>query len=450
MKAMEKQDPAKRRHNAAARELQEPNTFSRKALLHKFRDPASKYGPIDCWWWEAAHLSKEKITLQLEELKAKGLAGTWFYPRFVRGEPLQSDPPYWTERWWEFTSFSMQEHRRLGLIAWVSDWTGNELFQDKLRSEHKDHPELMGQRLAIHEQEATWRRNWREPCRIEIEIPAEERILYAAAYRKAGDGLDFSSHWPLNDAIVGNRLTWSAPEQGCLVTVVTAQPHDLNYLDKAVADRWLELLLGEYEARLADHVGSTLQAYGPDEMYVLRGNILYSPALIERFKAEKGYDPLPYLIGIFRDIGARTDKIRCDYYGVIVSLLDENFYKPIADWLHQRGMLYTTIATWGRQDPVAQTHHYGDFFRMMRHFDVTGNEDPKHVDVADRCFIDAKLSSSIAHLYGRNRAAVCAYWGSGWGVTQEENLAWTFANYAWGINLYNRHGGLYSTLGGWY
>jgi len=231
---------------------------------------------------------------------------------------------------------------------------------------------------------------------------------------------------------------------------VTAQPHDLDYLNRAVADRWLDLLLGEHEARLGDHVGTTLQAYGPDEMYVLRGNILYSPALVERFRAEKGYDPLPHLAGIFRDIGPKTDKIRCDYYDVMVSLLDENFYEPIADWLHQRGMLYTTIATWGRCDPVGQTYHYGDFFRMMRHFDVTGNEDPARADVTHRRFIDAKLSSSVAHLYGRSRAAVCAYWGSGWGVSQEENLAWTFANYAWGMNLYNRHGGLYSTLGGWY
>ena len=291
MKGTEKQ--AKRRTETTAREHKETRTRSSEALLHEFRGPSSEYGPIDCWWWEAAHLSEEKITLQLEDLKAKGVAGTWFYPRFVRGEPLQSDPPYWTERWWDFMAFSMKEHKRLGLVAWISDWTANEYFQDKVRAERGENPELWGWRLAIYGRESTRR----EP--VQIEIPAEERILDAAAYRKAGDGLDLASRRPLNDAVVGNTLTWTAPEQEWLVTVVTAQPHDLNYLDRAVADRWLELLLGEYEARLPDHVGSTLQAYGPDEMFVLRGNVLYSAALIERFEAEKGYDPLPYLIGIF-------------------------------------------------------------------------------------------------------------------------------------------------------
>ena len=42
------------------------------------------------------------------------------------------------------------------------------------------------------------------------------------------------------------------------------------------------------------------------------------------------------------------------------------------------------------------------------------------------------------------------YWGSGWGHTLEENLRWTNENYAYGLNLYNRHGVLLSTMGGWY
>ena len=35
-------------------------------------------------------------------------------------------------------------------------------------------------------------------------------------------------------------------------------------------------------------------------------------------------------------------------------------------------------------------------------------------------------------------------------MTQEQNVAWTNENYAYGLNLYNQHGGLYNTLGGWY
>ena len=47
----------------------------------------------------------------------------------------------------------------------------------------------------------------------------------------------------------------------------------------------------------------------------------------------------------------------------------------------------------------------------------------------------------------RERSAVCAYWRSGWGMSQDRNLAWTHENLAYGINLY---GGLYGSMGGWY
>jgi len=302
----------------------------------------------------------------------------------------------------------------------------------------------MGRRLACYQQRAD------NAGSFTMEIPAEEQILHAATYRMTDVGVADTSQRVLSDTVVNNRLTWTAPAQGWILVVVTAQPHDLDYLDPSVADRWLHLHLGAFADRLPEFVGNTLAAYGPDEMYVLRGNILYSSTLIARFRREKGYDPLSFLTGLFLDIGAHTDKIRCEYYEVMISLLDENFYRRITDWLHERGMRYTTIATWGRESPVLQTYHYGDFFRMMRHFDMTGNEDPGPADVAERHLIDAKFSSSIAHLGGRERSAVCAYWGSGWGATQQQNVAWTLANYAFGLNFYNGHGGLYSTLGGWY
>ena len=160
--------------------------------------------------------------------------------------------------------------------------------------------------------------------------------------------------------------------------------------------------------------------------------------------------PAPWLVGLFHDIGDFTDRIRCDYYEVMSAALEENFYKPLCVWHEERGMRYGTIATWGRQDMLGQTWHYGDFFRLMRWFHVTGNEDPEASLPGQRCFIDAKLSSSILHIYERERASMCVYWGSGWGMTQEQNVAWTNENYAYGLNLYNQHGGLYNTLGGWY
>ncbi|GAI96748.1 unnamed protein product, partial [marine sediment metagenome] len=44
---------------------------------------------------------------------------------------------------------------------------------------------------------------------------------------------------------------------------------------------------------------------------------------------------------------------------------------------------------------------------------------------------------------------VDCHWQAGWGITQEQNLAWANENYAYGMNCYNRHGVVYTLMGGW-
>ena len=419
-------------------------TPSYSTLRQLFRQPPLDYSDFVTWFWETGDLDKERITWQLEELKKKGVGGTWYYPRYLDGERYGTQPTYFSEEWWEFFRHSVAEHKRLGLEAWFSGWEGREYWQDLLRAERATRPELEGRRLVIHEERS------HGSGAMQLDIPAGETVLTAAAYRLDGERLDPTSYQDLSGSLQGQRLRWTAPEAGWLLAAVAAQPHDLDYLNPHVASRYLEIYWQEHEERLREFIPGTLSLYGQDELYVLNGNILYAPTLAERFKTEKGYDPAPHLVGLFHDVGAFTDKIRCDYYEIMSAALEENLYKPLCDWHEERGMRYGTIATWGRQDMLGQTWHYGDFFRLMRWFHVTGNEDPGASLPGERCFIDAKLSSSILHIYARERASMCVYWGSGWGMTQEENVAWTNENYAYGLNLYNQHGGLYNTLGGWY
>ena len=414
------------------------------SLRQLFLQPPLDYSDFVTWFWETGELDKERITWQLEELKKKGVGGTWYYPRYLNGERYGTDPAYFSEEWWEFFRHSVAEHERLGLEAWFSGWEGREYWQDLLRAERAARPELHGRRLVIHEARS------QEEGTLQLDLPQGETILAAAVFRIEDGGLDPDSSRKLAPPEPGQPLAWDAPEPGWLLAAVASQPHDLDYLNPHVAARYLEIYWQEHEERLRDFVPGTLSLYGQDELYVLNGNILYAPELAARFKAEKGYDPAPHLFGLFHDIGDFTDKIRCDYYEVMSALLEENLYRPLCEWHEERGMRYGTIATWGRQDLLGQTWHYGDFFRLMRWFHVTGNEDPGASLPGERCFIDAKLSSSVLHIYRRERAAMCVYWGSGWGMTQEQNIAWTNENYAYGLNLYNQHGGLYNTLGGWY
>ena len=422
-------------------------------LAQLFAEPPLEYSDFMTYFWESGKLSKEQLTWQLEQIKAKGVGGTWYYPRYVRGEP-HAQPPYWSDGWWEFFEHYVAEHERLGMTVWFADWTGQESWQDKLRAESEHNPDLKGGRLVIHQAEG------RDDETLQFEIPADEELLCARAFRVIQGAspqspnetikLDGDDSLDLADKIADGRLSWQVPDGAWMAAVVCSQPHDLDYLNPHVAQRWLDIYWEPHIEHLGRFVPDTLRGYLQDEIYVLGGNIVYAESLLARFQSENGYDPRPLLVGLFHDIGDFTDKIRCEYYDVMSALLEENLYRPLSDWHEARGMQFSTIATWGRQSMQGQTYQYGDIFRLCRWFHITGNEDPGHTEPGGRCFADAKLSSSVLHLYERDRAAMCVYWGSGHGMTQEENLAWTNENYAYGLNMYNTHGGLYGSLGSWY
>ena len=151
---------------------------SRADLLALFQDPPAEYGDFATWFWETGTLTRERITWQLEQMKAAGVSGTWYYPRFVGSEPLAPDPPYWSDEWRAIFNHAVAEHRRLGMKAGFSDWTGRGYWQERLREEGRTRPELVGRRLLRHEAAA----DGGGPA-LEMSVPAAESVVSAAAFR---------------------------------------------------------------------------------------------------------------------------------------------------------------------------------------------------------------------------------------------------------------------------
>ena len=220
------------------------------------------------------------------------------------------------------------------MVQFANDWLGRldkAYFQSQLRKEAKQNPQLVGHRLVAHFARSTAVET------LSLQIPEGEQVLTAAAYQlreTREDAVDDETRVDLADSVDGRELKWDAPGPEWLVAVVCSQPHDLNYLERHVADRWIEIFYEQYRNQLGDRLGKSLVAYGPDERSVLGGNILYCDALRARFEKENGTDPLSDLAALFIDIGPRTDCVRCQYYDVMNTLLEENLYAPMADWLH--------------------------------------------------------------------------------------------------------------------
>ena len=156
----------------------------------------------------------------------------------------------------------------------------------------------------------------------------------------------------------------------------------------------------------------------------------------------KGTTSFLELASLFEDTGPRAVKVRLDYSDVMVALSEENYFRPLYEWHHSRGMLYGCDHG-GRGRDVTE---FGDYFRTQRWMTGPGNDQPGLASDV----IKNKVSSSITHLYQRERTWLEGYYGSGWGTTSADLVDATWRNFAQGQNLLTLHGLYYSTHGGWW
>ncbi|MGC8989562.1 MAG: glycosyl hydrolase, partial [Verrucomicrobiia bacterium] len=251
-------------------------------VLPGFQKPPQGYGIVPFYWWLGDPLTKERLAWQLEQMAGMGVAGYQInYAHSDKGGrsyglTLPSEPPLFSDDWWELIGWFMQKAKEQGASISLSDYTlgfGQGWCVDEILREH---PEVMGQRLRMD---------------------------------NAGK-----------------------------VTVETV-PWSLNPLHPMSGKWYAEKFFGQFERRFPGEGGKGLNFFFSDELSFGVTGPLWSAQFAEEFKKRKGYDITPELQALFKDIGPRTPKIRLDYSDVMVALSEEGFFKPVFDWHQERGMI---------------------------------------------------------------------------------------------------------------
>ncbi|NNN30788.1 hypothetical protein HLK59_10505 [Streptomyces sp. S3(2020)] len=199
--------------------------------------------------------------------------------------------------------------------------------------------------------------------------------------------------------------------------------------------------------RLGDRLGTTFTVFFQDELDLGIRMPMWSARVPEEFRRRMGYDLTPLLVGLWRDIGPATRKLRLDYTDVIVALLEESYFRPVHEWQRAHGTLLA-MDQLGRGEPRSGRSLYADYSRTMRWYDAPGNDDPKLQE--PRRLEEFKVNSSLAHLYERPRVWNEAFHSSGWGVTPAQVLAGVNEGFAYGATSVSLHGLYHSTRGGWW
>ncbi len=343
------------------------------------------YGEVAFYWWTGEPLKKERLLWQLEQLKDHHICALQI--NYCHGDKgglnygltMDSDPPVFSEEWWELVRWFLGECKKYGIAVALSDYTlsapGQGKYMDAILEAH---PEYIGKKLVFEHDQVSVR---------EVE-------------------------------------------------------HSVNPMEPALGDAVLEAFFGQFEQHFPDEMGKGINFFFSDELVFNVSGTLWDDYFSEEFISRKGYAIEPYLRGLFTDIGPITQKIRLDYYDVIVSRMEEGYFKKVYEWNQSRGMIMGCDHG-GRGRDVTE---FGDYFRTQRWNQGPGNDQP---DLASD-LIKSKVSASIAHMYERPRVWLEGFYGSGWGTSSNELADAVFRNFGLGHNLLTLHGLYYTTYGGYW
>ncbi|MFF8669603.1 glycosyl hydrolase [Streptomyces sp. NPDC015242] len=388
-------------------------------LRRLFDDPPRAFGPTPLWWWSGAKVTRDRLAWQLRAFARGGVHNLVVINLAPAGPAFGAradDPAWFGEEWWARFTDACEIAAELGTRLWFYDQIGfsGANVQGQVT---RRRPGAAGLSLRCRAVRVS---------RGAVALREAETPL--AVHDEGGRRLGLGAHGEVEAA------------EGTRVRLVTAVPTAFDYLDPYAAGLLLDAVHHEYDRRVPEYLGTVVAGSFQDE---LPGTNAWSHRFAAEFRTRRGYDLLDHLPALFgTDAGAAAGKVRADYYAVRAELTEEAFFRPLAAWHAERGMLLGSDQSHPARagHPAQSTQIYTDYFRTHRWYGAAGSDHHG----------DAKVHSSMAHLYGHERVWIEAFHSSGWGGTLEETYAWLLPFLRSGANLYNPHASYFGTEGGWF
>ncbi len=399
-------------------------------LENRFDDPPRSFSPVPIWWWSGERLDPKRLRWQLERFARGGVYNLVVMNLAPTGPMFGSDPddpPFFSEEWWDIFRGVCEDARRLGVCIWFYDQIGfsGANLQARIVGEH---PEFTGRWLERAVQEMSGPGT--------LQCPAGGEAIAAAAIAIDEDGAPAGGPVPL--PVQAGRVEWDGTGRHRVMLFYSVE-RGFDYHSPEACRALIDMVHGGYEARVGDLFGSTVVGSFQDELPSVP---TWSQGFATEFEEHCGYDLLPRLAALWEEYGDEAKSVRHDFHAARASISEEALFKPLFDWHEERGL----ICGFDQQDPVRAGYpvesvdRYADYQRTHRWYGAPGSDHHG----------DAKIHSSLAHLYERPRTWIEAFHSSGWGGTLEETFDWLLPWLRAGANLYDPHAVYYSTRGGWW
>ncbi len=409
--------------------------------LPGFINPPKGYGEVPFFWWQGDTLTHERLLWQLDQLKNKEISSLQInYSHqdsggLIYGFSNPSKPALFTDAWWKLFKWFASEAQKQGITVSLSDYTlgiGQGFAIDE--AIHAN-PDLNGSELRCGQKILTGSGI--------LEMP--QNMLTLTAYRINEDSsIIIDTRKELLSELKENKLNYNFATERWKVVSVFSERLVPSYdpMNPQSGKSYNHFFFDKFEKALKENGAGALNFFFSDELNFRVGGNLWNNYFAAEFKKRKGYDLVPNLDAVFMNTGSITSKIRLDYNDVMVSLSEENFFKPVYDWHQDRGLIFGCDHG-GRGREVAE---FGDYFRTQRWNQGPGSDQPK----VSKDIIKAKVAASISHLYERPRVWLEGFHSSGWSTSSSDVTDAIFGNFVAGYNLLSFHGLYYSTMGGWW
>jgi hypothetical protein len=366
-------------------------------LSSGFASPPDAAKPRVYWWWLNNLVSEEGITRDLEQFKAKGIAGVLLFNAGGPAGPMPSGPDFMGLEWREMVKHAVREADRLGIevsINLCSGWdAGGPWITDETASHHYVQSELVlqgprkfagplpqpsGNVKGYHDVAV---QAFRKPKGGKaLEEPKGSEMQKTLAIKSArgsvknqksvSAGVEASLAPPpfdpqvaaLDPAAIVNlseklkpdgTLVWNVPKGEWIIVrtgyTPTGRPvsvstkggngPEMDWLNASAMDHHFKSMAEVLLNDSPDFVGKSLKYLHDDSWEVGLPN--WTRGFLDEFKKYRGYDALPYLpvlSGYAVSDAQISDRFLHDFRKTIADCLADNHYGRFADLAHGRGL----------------------------------------------------------------------------------------------------------------
>jgi hypothetical protein len=419
------------------------------ALSEKiFQNPPSTYGIRCWWWWLNGNVTKEAITRDLTEMKAKGFSGACIFDaggQDQRGNGTVPEGPLWgSDAWRELYLHAIKEAKRLSLVMSLSIQSGwnlggpdvspEEAAKQTTFSEIKvkggttlkialPMPRIRDDYykdvlvLAIPDKKLTNRipirdfANKAATREVGWSVPETRPLLTDTTATEGEEDATLNQVINLTPQYKNGFLEWNAPEGDWVILRMGYTPTEshvstssgkwqgkvLDYMSEKHFNRYWDTHVEPLLKMIGDMAGKTLRYLQTDSFEA--GGLNWTDGFEKEFIKRRGYDPLPYLPILAGKIIENRDisnRFLSDFRKTISDCISENHYRVFAERAKKFGIGIQPESAGPHAGPFDGLKNYSHSEIMMSEFWSPSPHRSKHID---RFFV--KQAASAAKIFNK-------------------------------------------------